>query len=55
MSNNSVPARVDSLSDWQLEEIRAGLAEADRGEFATDQEVQQVLTRWIHRKGSPEL
>jgi predicted transcriptional regulator len=33
---------------WQIEEIKKGIAEADRGEFASDEEVEQVLKRWTH-------
>jgi RHH-type rel operon transcriptional repressor/antitoxin RelB len=42
---------VDALSGylqaqrWQMEEIEAGLAEAERGEFATEAEVQAVFAR----------
>ncbi len=32
--------------EWQLAEIEAGLAEADRGDFADDAEVDAVLTRF---------
>lgn len=31
---------------WQIQEIQAGIAEADRGEFATDDEVSAVLTKY---------
>jgi predicted transcriptional regulator len=34
------------LERWQLEEIKKAIAEADRGEFASDEEVGQVLKRW---------
>jgi len=34
------------LEQWQFEEIRKGLDEADRGEFADQQEVEQVLRKW---------
>lgn len=34
---------------YALEQIAAGLAEAERGEFATDEEVKRVLNR--HRAG----
>jgi len=37
------------LERWQIEEIEKGIAEADRGEFASDKEVEQSLkrlTRW---------
>lgn len=35
-----------ALHEWQVEEINQALAEADRGEFATDEEVNQLLIRW---------
>ncbi len=38
-----------ALAQWQIEEIKKGLDEADRGEFASEQEVEQLLkrlTRW---------
>jgi RHH-type transcriptional regulator, rel operon repressor / antitoxin RelB len=34
-----------SLNEWQIEEIKKGVAEADRGEFATEKDVKQVLRR----------
>lgn len=37
------------LNEWQIQEIKKGMAEADRGEFATDNEVEQVLRRWTRR------
>ena len=36
----------EALRDWQIEEIRNALAEADRGEFASDKEVRQTLEKW---------
>ena len=38
-----------SLNDWQIEEIKKGLKEADRGEFASEQEVQRVIKKWTKR------
>ena len=35
-----------ALNEWQIEEIRKGLAEAERGEFATEKDVTQVLNKW---------
>lgn len=32
--------------EWQIEEIEAGLAEADKGDFASEDEVNTVLTRF---------
>ena len=31
---------------WQIAEVKAGLAEADRGEFATDAEVAAVFAKY---------
>lgn len=30
------------LNAWQIEQIKAGLAEADRGEFATEVELDEI-------------
>jgi len=38
---------LSDLERWQIEEIKKGIAEADRGEFASDEEVEQVLKRWM--------
>ncbi|HEV2714808.1 MAG TPA: ribbon-helix-helix protein, CopG family [Terriglobales bacterium] len=40
-----------ALNEWQIEEIKKGVAEADRGEFATEKDVKQVLSKW-KRRGS---
>src|SRR5437870_12195120 len=40
-----------ALNEWQIEEIKKGLAEADRGEFATEKDVKQVLTSGNGREG----
>ena len=40
-----------ALNEWQIEEIKKGVAEADRGEFATEKNVKQVLSKW-KRRGS---
>jgi predicted transcriptional regulator len=33
--------------EWQMAEIEAGLAEADRGEFASDEDVASILAKYI--------
>jgi RHH-type transcriptional regulator, rel operon repressor / antitoxin RelB len=38
-----------ALNEWQIEEIRKGIEEADRGEFASDKQVEQSLKRWTRR------
>ncbi len=34
------------INDWQEAQIRAGIEEADRGEFATEEEVEAVFAKW---------
>ena len=38
-----------SLNDWQVDEIQKGLAEADRGEFASPSEVARLRKKWARR------
>ena len=38
-----------TLNEWQIGEIRKALSEADRGEFATSQEVQRTIKKWSRR------
>ena len=38
-----------ALNEWQIEEIKKALVEADSGDFATDQEVQQTIEKWTRR------
>ena len=33
--------------EWQLAEIEAGLAEADRGEFASDEDDAKVVGKYV--------
>ncbi len=33
-------------NEWQLKEIADALSEADAGEFASDEDVQQVFEKW---------
>ncbi|MFO1298837.1 MAG: CopG family ribbon-helix-helix protein [Burkholderiaceae bacterium] len=34
------------LNEWQVAETRAALAEANAGDFASDEEVEAVAARW---------
>jgi RHH-type rel operon transcriptional repressor/antitoxin RelB len=34
------------LNEWQIQEIKAALKEADEGDFASDEEVNTVLSKW---------
>ncbi len=38
-----------ALNSWQIEEIHKGLAEAERGEFASENEVKRVAKKWARR------
>jgi len=38
-----------SLEEWQVKEIEEAIGEADRGEFASSDEVQRVMERWTRR------
>lgn len=35
------------LEEWQIQEIEAGIQDADAGLFANQEEVNKVLTRWL--------
>ena len=37
-------------NDWQIEEISKGMAEAERGDFASDQDVEQTLRSGLSRR-----
>jgi len=39
-----------AVNEWQIEEIRKGMAEADRGEFASDEQVRHKMNKWTGRK-----
>jgi predicted transcriptional regulator len=36
-----------SREEWQLAEIEDGIAEADRGEFASDDDVARVVGKYV--------
>jgi RHH-type rel operon transcriptional repressor/antitoxin RelB len=38
-----------ALNDWQIEEIRKCIAEANRGEFASPAEVARLRKKWTRR------
>ena len=39
-----------AANEWQIEEIKKGLAEADSGDFASKEQVRRTLSRWTGRK-----
>jgi RHH-type transcriptional regulator, rel operon repressor / antitoxin RelB len=38
------------LNEWQILETQRALAEADRGEFASPEDVRRVLNKWTRPK-----
>jgi|GEM_PF-7070080 len=38
---------VIGLEEWQLKELEAGIKEANDGVFASEDEVNKVLTKWL--------
>jgi len=38
-----------ALNEWQIEETRKAVAQADSGDFATDEDVARVIKKWTVR------
>jgi RHH-type transcriptional regulator, rel operon repressor / antitoxin RelB len=38
-----------SVNEWQINEIKKGLAEADAGDYASEKEMQQTINRLTRR------
>jgi predicted transcriptional regulator len=38
-----------SLNEWQVAEIRKGIDEADRGDFASEKAVEKMVKKWSAR------
>ncbi len=34
------------INEWQIQELKAAIKEADAGDFANDQEVESVFSKW---------
>lgn len=45
MAADAIQVYVE-LNEWQIRETESALAEADAGEFASDEEVQAFQTKW---------
>lgn len=39
-----------AVNAWQIEEINKGLEEADRGDFASEEQVRRSVSKWTGRK-----
>jgi predicted transcriptional regulator len=48
VASQAIQAYV-SVNEWQINEIKKGLAEADAGDFATDEEMQRTIRRLTRR------
>ena len=51
--NQAIEEFLDTHA-WQVAHIRAGLAAAERGEFATDEEMDAVFNRYRQEEGTPD-
>jgi len=38
-----------ALNEWQIEEIKKAIKQADAGDFATDEEVEEMFRKWAKR------
>jgi predicted transcriptional regulator len=38
-----------ALNEWQIEEIKKAIQQADAGDFATDEEVEALFRKWTKR------
>ena len=45
LAAEAIRAYLD-LNEWQIKEIKAGLHEANAGEFANEAEVEAVFAKW---------
>jgi len=48
LAAEAIQAFVES-NEWQIDEIRAALDEADAGDFATDEEIAALSRKWDAR------
>ena len=45
LAADAIRAYID-IQEWQIQEIKDGVKEADAREFASDKEVQAVIAKW---------
>ena len=38
-----------TLNEWQIEETKKAIVQADAGDFAADEEAARVITKWTKR------
>jgi hypothetical protein len=44
---------ISTLDDWQSEEIKTALVEADQDDFTNEREVELILRKWTSGADSP--
>ena len=49
LATDAIQIFVD-LQEWQVKEIQEGLRDADAGDFASDEEVAAVFSKWLHAR-----
>jgi len=40
-----------ALNDWQIEEIKKGMTEAEREDFASDEDMERTIKKWTRSAG----
>jgi predicted transcriptional regulator len=48
--SEKVSSELDDVERWQIVEIKKGLKETNRGDFASTEEMAQVLKPWTREK-----
>jgi predicted transcriptional regulator len=46
MSNPLIHRSIIELKEWQVQEIRDSIKEADIGDFATDDALKKAFSKW---------
>lgn len=46
MRRKDIDKEFGRLKSWQIEEVKKGLAEAERGEFASDEDVKTMFEKF---------
>ncbi len=39
-----------AINEWQIQEIKQAIQEADEGDFASDHEVRKVMNKWTRNE-----
>lgn len=44
---DETPVSPETLLSWQLAQVKAGIDEANKGEFATEERMRDLFTRFL--------